>query len=216
MAESPKETKKKLLESAKKEFLEKGYMGASLRTIAANAGVTTGAMYRHFKDKDALFCALVDDAITTTLEFIKKSGIESHEYLENPIGEQHSEDEKQIINKFVDYIYENSAPYIEFVVNSKTNLVAYDVILQVADLFNTYLYNIMRADVLNYRRFCIETSSITDKDNDVSDYTCYALVYSLLQSVAKGCVEHIYETTQMNAKFLATKIIHFVETLKTI
>lgn len=33
----------------------------SLRTIAANAGLTTGAMYRHFKDKDALFCALVDD-----------------------------------------------------------------------------------------------------------------------------------------------------------
>ena len=34
---SATETKKKLLESAKKEFLEKGFMGASLRTIAANA-----------------------------------------------------------------------------------------------------------------------------------------------------------------------------------
>ena len=59
MSESAAETKAKIIESAKKEFLEKGFMNASLRTIAANAGVTTGAMYRHFKDKDALFCALV-------------------------------------------------------------------------------------------------------------------------------------------------------------
>ena len=120
------------------------------------------------------------------------------------------------LSDLFDYIYENKAPYNEFVINSKSNLVAYDVILQAAELFNTYLYNIMMADVLDYRRFCIETGSITDKDTDVFDYTCYALVYSLLQSVAKGCVEHIYEMAQMNAKFLATKIMHFVETLKTI
>lgn len=107
MADISEITKDKILQSAKTEFLENGFIAASLRTIAGNASLTTGAMYRHFKDKDALFCTLVDDAISTTLEFIKKSGIESHEYLENPIGEQHSEDEKQIINKFVDYIYEN-------------------------------------------------------------------------------------------------------------
>ena len=51
MAESSAETKAKILSSAKTEFLEKGFMNASLRTIAANAGLTTGAMYRHFKDK---------------------------------------------------------------------------------------------------------------------------------------------------------------------
>ena len=66
MSESAAETKAKILESAKKEFLEKGFVNASLRTIAANAGLTTGAMYRHFKDKDALFCALVDQAIDFT------------------------------------------------------------------------------------------------------------------------------------------------------
>ena len=55
MGESAIETKKKILDSAMAEFLEKGFMNASLRTIASNAGLTTGAMYRHFKDKDALF-----------------------------------------------------------------------------------------------------------------------------------------------------------------
>ena len=44
MAESSSVTKEKILESAKKEFLENGFVNASLRTIAANAGLTTGAM----------------------------------------------------------------------------------------------------------------------------------------------------------------------------
>ena len=40
-----RETKEKLLASAKTEFMEKGYAKASLRKICANAGVTTGALY---------------------------------------------------------------------------------------------------------------------------------------------------------------------------
>lgn len=37
-----RETKEKLLASAKTEFMEKGYSKASLRKICANADVTTG------------------------------------------------------------------------------------------------------------------------------------------------------------------------------
>jgi len=48
-----------LLEAGKKEFLKKGFQGASLRSIAASLGVTTGAIYRYYTDKEALFDALV-------------------------------------------------------------------------------------------------------------------------------------------------------------
>lgn len=54
-----KETVKKLLESARIEFMEKGFMKASLRNICKNAGVTTGALYFFFKNKDELFTSLV-------------------------------------------------------------------------------------------------------------------------------------------------------------
>ena len=55
-----KETRQHLLECAKREFLEKGYMKASLRNICKEAGVTTGALYFFFKDKEDLLadCAL--------------------------------------------------------------------------------------------------------------------------------------------------------------
>ena len=60
-----RETKEKLLQSAKAEFIAKGYQGASLRTICKNSGVTTGALYFFFKDKDDLFTSLVAPQINT-------------------------------------------------------------------------------------------------------------------------------------------------------
>ena len=53
------ETKIHLIQCAKKEFMEKGFAGASLRGICQKAGVTTGALYFFFQDKDDLFCEVV-------------------------------------------------------------------------------------------------------------------------------------------------------------
>lgn len=49
-----------LLEAGKKVFLEMGFRDASLRKIASLLGVTTGAIYRYYTDKEALFDAIVN------------------------------------------------------------------------------------------------------------------------------------------------------------
>lgn len=58
-----KATRNKLLQSAREEFIEKGYMKASLRNICKNAGVTTGALYFFFEDKADLFEAIIQETI---------------------------------------------------------------------------------------------------------------------------------------------------------
>ena len=58
-----KETRKKLLDCAMREFSEKGFMKASLRNICKDAGVTTGALYFFFKDKEDLFGNLVGEPL---------------------------------------------------------------------------------------------------------------------------------------------------------
>lgn len=58
-----RETRKNLLDSAKREFYEKGYAKASLRTICKNAGVTTGALYFFFQDKEDLLKQLVEEPL---------------------------------------------------------------------------------------------------------------------------------------------------------
>src|SRR5699024_4339326 len=47
----------RVLECAKEEFLSKGFLDASLRTIAQEAGTSTGSIYTRFGDKEGLFQA---------------------------------------------------------------------------------------------------------------------------------------------------------------
>lgn len=44
-----------IIACATKEFLNKGYADASLRTIATEAHTTTGSIYTRFGDKEGLF-----------------------------------------------------------------------------------------------------------------------------------------------------------------
>lgn len=54
------ETHERILKSGLAAFLEEGFEKANLRRICKAAGVTTGAFYKHFKDKEALFSELVE------------------------------------------------------------------------------------------------------------------------------------------------------------
>lgn len=56
----------RIIEVATKEFLEKGYNNVSLRFIAAEAGITTGALFRRYKNKDALFYSLTQCIVDET------------------------------------------------------------------------------------------------------------------------------------------------------
>jgi AcrR family transcriptional regulator len=51
---SPAETRSRLIEAAIEVFLENGYAKTRVQDIAKRAGLTTGAMYAHFKNKAAL------------------------------------------------------------------------------------------------------------------------------------------------------------------
>lgn len=62
--ERRKQTEQKLIKSGKEEFLKKGYAKANLRDICKNAGVTTGAFYFSFENKEALLSAILAPVIT--------------------------------------------------------------------------------------------------------------------------------------------------------
>ena len=62
--ERRKQTEQKLIKFGKEEFLKKGYAKANLRDICKNAGVTTGAFYFSFENKEALLSAILAPVIT--------------------------------------------------------------------------------------------------------------------------------------------------------
>lgn len=60
MAKKAEETQRNILLTAKRHFLSDGLTGASLRNIVKDAGLTTGAFYKYYPTKEALFDALTD------------------------------------------------------------------------------------------------------------------------------------------------------------
>ena len=54
------DTRDRIIASAARVFGQKGFLRASLDEVAADAGMTKGAIYWHFKSKNDLFFALLD------------------------------------------------------------------------------------------------------------------------------------------------------------
>lgn len=54
------ETRERIIASAARVFGQKGFQRASLDQVAADAGLTKGAIYWHFKSKNDLYFALLD------------------------------------------------------------------------------------------------------------------------------------------------------------
>lgn len=63
MEEKEKIRKKRILDAALMLVKEKGVENTSMREIAAKAGLTTGAIYYSYKNKDELFQDIVDESI---------------------------------------------------------------------------------------------------------------------------------------------------------
>jgi AcrR family transcriptional regulator len=67
-AEQSEATRNALIEAARGLFSERGYAGVSTEEIVQAAGVTRGALYHHFRDKQDLFTAVVEQLEQQLLE----------------------------------------------------------------------------------------------------------------------------------------------------
>lgn len=106
-----KETRDKLIESAKAEFMEKGYTKASLRSICANAGVTTGALYFFFEDKADLYRAIVGKPVDELFAIMLKHFDEDEDVVASAAPDadpdEYIDDHSELAQLLIHHIYSN-------------------------------------------------------------------------------------------------------------
>ena len=106
--EEAAETKEKIFKAGIRVFAKKGFAGAGLADIAREAGVTRGAIYWHFKNKEALFQELlhrVDHYYESLIGHAEDAKRPFRELLREAVGEmirkQSSEPEWQMMQEIV-------------------------------------------------------------------------------------------------------------------
>ena len=70
----------------REEFLEKGYDGASVRSIGARAGMTSAGLYRHYPDKAAMFDAVIEPLTNSIESWLERHKQESLERMERQLS----------------------------------------------------------------------------------------------------------------------------------
>jgi AcrR family transcriptional regulator len=61
LADRKRQTRRRILNAARRVFLEQGFLDANLNEVAAQAGVGKGTLYRHFENKGELYVAMLSE-----------------------------------------------------------------------------------------------------------------------------------------------------------
>jgi AcrR family transcriptional regulator len=67
--------RQEILEAARRAFARHGYEGATVKVLEAETGLSRGAIFHHFRDKDALFLALAEDDAAQMAETVAAHGL---------------------------------------------------------------------------------------------------------------------------------------------
>ena len=107
MSTKAEDTQKNILDTARKHFLEDGLTGASLRNIVKDAGLTTGAFYKYYPTKEALFDALTDPYMEHIYQIYDQIVEEFEKLSASDQTRNMSDTSSDGMEQMVDYIYDH-------------------------------------------------------------------------------------------------------------
>ena len=67
--------RQQILAAARRAFAQHGYEGATVRVLEQETGLSRGAIFHHFRDKEALFLALAEEDARATAAVVGEGGL---------------------------------------------------------------------------------------------------------------------------------------------
>ena len=105
MAKQIEGVAERIIAAAKQEFLDRGYVDASLRTIAATADTSTNSIYVRFGDKEGLFSAIVEPVLSEMTERFLRIQEKFHQMSPSEQEEQMPKYADGGTSELIDYMY---------------------------------------------------------------------------------------------------------------
>ena len=108
------EAHEKIIAAAVREFMTYGFENASMRRIAAEVGLTVGALYRHFPNKEEMFAALVEPTIDELMAKYQAFVEQGYEVMKCGDVQQlwnESESETKLLMRFIYDVVKASKPF---------------------------------------------------------------------------------------------------------
>lgn len=133
----------KVLECAGKEFLEKGFVDASLRTIAQEAGTSTGSIYTRFGDKEGLFRHIVEPAADGMKRIFLEIQENFHSFDEDTQRSEMGRYTSNGMQDILDFIYDHFDEF-RLLLDASYGTLYQNFVNELVDIEVDYTYRFMR------------------------------------------------------------------------
>lgn len=173
----------RILECAKREFLEKGFENASMRAIAEDSSYTTGMLYSRFKNKDELFHELVKEKAEALYRYFEEGQKEFAHF--SPLKQESS---------LHDYVGKKVAEMVEFIYQDYD---IYKLIISKSkgSSYANYLEQFIALEEENTMRFIEDLNRAGIKVREVRADLCHMLVTALFKGMFE-VIEHDFSKAE--------------------
>jgi len=178
-----------IIRAATAEFLKYGFMDASMRRIASEAGMSVSGLYKHFAGKEEMFSALVDPAYNGLMSLFRQESDEQIRSVQH--NEQNCLESGRDASDAISYIYDNLDAFTLIVCKSK------------GTKYESFIHDLA---VLEEQITVSFMSAMKEQGADIKDYDKKEL--HLLTTVNIGA---IFQTVEHG--FTREEAMHYAETL---
>ncbi|MBQ5966990.1 MAG: helix-turn-helix transcriptional regulator [Clostridiales bacterium] len=180
-----------IMKAAYEEFRKYGFTDASMRRIAAAAGMSASGLYKHFESKEEMFSALVDPAIDGMMLLYDDLAKKENETLNLPETKRAWEDTSST-SIMLDYIYSHLDAFKLIICSSQGTKYA------------NFVHDIALMEEKNTYEYIANAKKNGFSVNEVSEEELHLLVTMNIDAVV-AAVEH---------DFTKEQAIHYANTLE--
>lgn len=189
------EVRNSIAREALKEFMEKGYKGASIRSIARKSNTSVGNMYKYYISKDDLFEKLIGSVYHKIIDYIQCfDKVERNEKAQDIF--------QQLVDKIMDMFTESNTEIAILLNQSKGS--KYE---NCKVIFVDFITRIV-TETLNYD---LKKEGKELKDN----FIVYLIAYSLVEAIAV-IVREKQEDKEVKKLILNLIDIYFTDLIKKV